>query len=95
METAIRDLEKRLKKLEIEKKAIQEEIKEIKDKKEKKSNLLKGWRCYTVVIQVMKNSTKNHILLELRRNVCGYSMSMHQIKELGGISLKLRRDNSS
>jgi len=38
MDTAIRDLEIRLKKLELEKDAIQREIKEIKDKKKKKKD---------------------------------------------------------
>ena len=38
MDTAIHDLEIRLKKLELEKDAIQREIKEIKDKKKKKKD---------------------------------------------------------
>jgi len=41
MDTAIKELEIRLQKLELEKDAIQKEIKEIKDKKKKKKkNLL-------------------------------------------------------
>ena len=63
METAIRDLEKRLKKLEIEKKAIQEEIKEIKDKKEKKIEFIEGMEVlYCGDTSNEKFNKKSHIV---------------------------------
>jgi len=48
-----------------------------------------------VVIQVIENSTRYHILLELRPNVYGFLTKMHKIKRLEEIRSVILRWNNS